>query len=148
MKLKNKFVNTLNIFLVLAVLFTLVSCAPIETSVAEETTQINEDILAEEALKLLEENVDNSDFILLDVRTAEEFSEEYIAGAINIDYYSETFVDEIDELDKDDIYLIYCGSGVRSGYTLEIMKELGFKEAYNIEGGIAECKEHGFEIVS
>ena len=49
--------------------------------------------------------------------------------------------------DKNKNYLVYCRSGNRSGSSLEIMEELGFKEAYHISGGLSEWKSEGFPIV-
>ena len=74
--------------------------------------------------------------LLVDVRTAEEFSEGHIKGAINIDYLAENFSIEIQELELESPVLLYCRSGNRSSKAMKIMKELGFKEVYNLEGGI------------
>ena len=66
------------------------------------------------------------------MRTQEEFSAERIGNVTNIDFYSETFRDMLDNLDKDKKYLIYC----RSGNVLNMMAELDFNEVYNISGGL------------
>ena len=114
----------------------------------EAPTQIIEDITTQEAFTLIQENENNPDFVILDVRTPEEFAEGHLENAINLDYYSETFWDELNKLDKDKTYLVYCRSGNRSGKgkTLGIMKELGFREAYNMLGGIVEWKAEGLPI--
>jgi rhodanese-related sulfurtransferase len=104
--------------------------------------QIIEDITPQEAFTLIQDNQNNPDFVIIDVRTPEEFAEEHIENAINMDYYSETFRDELNNLDKNKTYLVYCRSGKRSGNALDIMKELNFREAYNI-GGITEWKAAG-----
>jgi len=104
--------------------------------------QIIEDITPQEAFTLIQNNQDNPDFVIIDVRTPQEFAEEHIENAINMDYYSETFRDELNNLDKNKTYLVYCRSGKRSGNALDIMKELNFREAYNI-GGIIEWKAAG-----
>ena len=115
---------------------------------AEETaTQIIEDITPQEAFDLIQENQNNPGFVILDVRTAEEFASGYIENAINIDYYSDTFRDELDNLDKNKAYLVYCRSGGRSGSTLDIMAELGFKEVYNILGGMINWQAEGLPTV-
>ncbi len=67
----------------------------------------------------------------------------HIENAINLNYYSKTFKDELSELDKSKTYLIYCRSGRRSGIALDIMKELGFTEVYNILGGITQWEAEG-----
>ncbi|MDP3918407.1 MAG: rhodanese-like domain-containing protein [Nanoarchaeota archaeon] len=100
-----------------------------------------------EAVALIEENTDNENFVILDVRTNEEFTSGHIDGAINLDYYSETFSDDVSELDKDKNYLIYCRSGKRSQASFDIMEGLGFKNLYNMEGGI-EAYQQDYEIVT
>ncbi len=105
-------------------------------TIQETPPQIIEDITPQEAFALIQDNQDNPDFVIIDVRTPEEFTEEHIEDAINLDYYSETFQDELDTLDRDTTYLIYCRSGGRSGNALDIMAELDFREAYNMLDGI------------
>ena len=75
-------------------------------------------------------------YVLVDVRTAEEFTGGHIEGALNIDYFSATFSDDISKVGFEIPVLLYCRSGNRSGKAMKIMKELGFKEVYNLEGGI------------
>ena len=99
-----------------------------------------------EALSLINNNRGNEDFIILDVRTPQEFSQGYIEGAINIDYYSKTFREELGRLDRKKTYFIYCRSGRRSGRTLKIMEELGFQEVYNLVGGIKGWKKEGLPV--
>jgi len=109
----------------------------------ETPTQIIEDITPQEAFTLIQDNQNNPDFIILDVRTPEEFADGHIENAINLDYYSETFGDELNKLDKNKTYLVYCRSGRRSRNALDIMEELNFREAYNMSGGIIEWKAEG-----
>ena len=45
-------------------------------------------------------------------------------------------VQKLKQLDKNKTYLLYCRSGNRSGKTLKVMKKLGFKSAYNMQGGM------------
>ena len=82
-----------------------------------------------------------SDYILIDVRTAEEFEELRIPGSINIDFYDpQNFIQELEKLDKSKSYYIYCRTGSRSANTCELMKEMGFSNSYNLLGGITEWK--------
>jgi len=81
----------------------------------------------------------DSDSIILDVRTPEEFEASRIPNSINIDFYNpEIFMQEIGNLDKDKSYYIYCRTGVRSANSCQLMKELGFAITYNLIGGIAD----------
>ncbi|KAF2956924.1 rhodanese-like domain-containing protein [Marinitoga sp. 38H-ov] len=86
------------------------------------------------------------DVIILDVRTPGEFNSGHIVNAINIDYYNSSFKSELSKLDKNKTYIIYCRSGNRSGKTLDIMKELGFKNVYNISGGILSWNSYNLPL--
>ncbi len=114
---------------------------------SEIPTQIIENITPQEAFALIQGNQNNPDFVIIDVRTLEEFAEGHLEDAINIDYYSETFRDELTLLDKSKTYLIYCRSGNRSGQTLDIMEELNFREVYNMSGGIKQWLAEGLPTV-
>jgi len=74
--------------------------------------------------------------ILIDVRTSEEFSSGKIPNSINIDIYSSQFENEINQLDKNKNYYLYCRSGQRSYYAGKLIKSLGFNEVYNLDCGI------------
>ncbi len=110
-------------------------------------TKILKDITPVEAFDLIQENNENIDFIILDVRTEPEYKSGHIENAENIDYYLEGFKDELEELDKNKTYLIYCASGNRSGKALKIMDEMGFQKAYNVLGGIKGWKSKGLPVV-
>ncbi|MBN4052174.1 MAG: hypothetical protein COC01_05365 [Bacteroidetes bacterium] len=99
---------------------------------------ITEDVDVIEFKKLAS---DKNNEIILDVRTLEEVEQGIIPGAINIDYYSDTFEEEIKKLDPNVPVLVYCQSGGRSSKTMELMSTLGFKEVYNLLGGFGSWKE-------
>ena len=96
---------------------------------SEESTyrQIN----AEEAAAMMEEE---SDYIILDVRTAQEYSEKHIPGAINIP--NETIgTEDIPELpDKEQLILVYCRSGNRSKQASEKLVKLGYTNIVEFGG--------------
>ena len=144
MKPKNLMISVFLGTLVIGLLLTS-ACSQIETSTAmpESLIQIMEDITPEEAYILKQENKDNTNFVILDVRTSEEFSDEYIENAINLDYYSNTFKNDLDRLDKNKTFLIYCRSGRRSENALNMMKDFDFKEVYNVLGGITKWISEG-----
>lgn len=78
---------------------------------------------------------------VLDVRTADEVSEGIIPNAKNIDIYKgQGFIYLIEELDKTKNYYVYCKSGGRSAQACAVMNQLGFKNTYNLVGGILEWK--------
>lgn len=74
----------------------------------------------------------STNLILLDVRTAEEYSSGYIPNSINIDVLSSDFKSKIGLLDKNKEYLIYCRSGNRSTIASSIMATNGFIKIYNL----------------
>ena len=142
--LKDLMVLVLSVSLVIGVVLAG-GCVQYEIKAPEpETpTQIIENITPQEAFTLIQNNKNNPDFVIIDVRTPEEFAHEHIENTINIDYYSEIFRGELNKLDKNKTYLIYCRSGNRSGKALDIMAELNFREVYNMLGGIIEWKAEG-----
>ena len=144
MNLKNLMISVFLGALIIGVLLTS-GCIQTKTNTAKSETQIQiiENITPEEAYILIQENKDNPNFVILDVRTPEEFLGEYIENAVNLDYYSDTFRNDLDKLDKNKTYLIYCRSGRRSENALNIMKELDFREVYNMLGGIIKWKSEG-----
>ncbi|MAO37558.1 MAG: rhodanese [Zunongwangia sp.] len=76
---------------------------------------------------------------ILDVRTEEEVEEGYIPNSKNIDIYKgQGFIDEVEQLDKDKNYYIYCRSGKRSAQACSILDQLGFSNTYNLKGGFME----------
>jgi phage shock protein E len=73
--------------------------------------------------------------VVLDVRTPEEIAQGHIPGAINYNFNEPDFKSKISSLDKNKPYLVYCRSGKRSGKTIEMMKDLGFKRLYELKAG-------------
>jgi len=146
MSLKNFMVLALSASLVIGVALTG-GCVRDETVTPETPTQIIENITPKEAFTLIQNNQNNPDFVIIDVRTPAEFAEEHIENATNIDFYSEAFQDMLNKLDKNKTYLIYCRSGGRSRNALDIMAELNFSEAYNILGGIIAWEAEGLPTV-
>ena len=122
----------------------LVIGAPLSVGCVYESAAIIEDITPQEAFTLIQNNQNNPDFVIIDVRTSEEFTGGHIENAINIDFFSEAFQGTLNDLDRDKTYVIYCKVGIRSRSALDIMAELNFKEAYNILGGTDQWKAEEF----
>ena len=110
--------------LLMALLF-LSGCGAVS---AEKTYR---QITMEEAVTMMEEE---TEYIILDVRTAEEYSEKHIPGAINI--ANEVIgTEDIPELpDKDQLILVYCRSGNRSKQASEKLVKLGYTNIVEIGG--------------
>lgn len=89
-----------------------------------------------------------ADLVVLDVRTAEEFADGHIEGAVMLDFYDPDFAAQIADLDPDVPYLLYCRSGNRSGQTAEIMEQLGFADVADVDGGILAWTDAGQPVVT
>ncbi len=76
------------------------------------------------------------DITLIDLRTAEEVAAGYIEGASQLDFYAADFEQRLESLPREGHYLIYCNSGNRSGTALRMMKDLGFEQVTELDGGI------------
>lgn len=99
------------------------------------------------AKKLLEKREAEGKVIVLDVRTPAEYSTGHLKDAKNIDFRSELFKAELSKLDRDKPYLVHCRSGGRSGASLDVFKELGFKRLFHLDGGMLGWEEAGYPVV-
>lgn len=72
---------------------------------------------------------------LIDVRTPAEVSNGTLENAINMDFSATNFETQINTLDKSKPVFIFCQSGGRSGKGYKRMKDMGFSEVYDMEGG-------------
>ena len=105
-----------------------------------------QNITAVQAVSLIKENQNNPDFVIMDMRTPAEYEQGYIENATLLDFFSPTFKEDLERLDKSKTYLIYCRSGHRSGKTLAIMQTKGFQRVYNLAGGILEWQAKGLAL--
>ena len=87
----------------------------------------------------IEQFEEDTNAVLLDVRTEQEWEEGIIPNALMIDFNKgQEFIDAVDQLDKSKNYYVYCRSGVRSAKACDIMNELGFDTTYNLLGGFMQ----------
>ena len=112
---------------VIAALLLLVGCSSKTTSKEAGYKQISQD----EAKTIMESE---KDYIILDVRRPDEYSEGHIKGAINVP--NETIgTEEIEELpEKDQLILVYCRSGNRSKQASEKLVKLGYTNIQEFGG--------------
>jgi rhodanese-related sulfurtransferase len=90
--------------------------------------------------------ITQDDVVVLDVRTPEEFFEGFIEGAQHIDFYRVDFESEINLLDKNLTYAVYCRSGKRSGKAIEIMQKAAFHKLFSLDGGITDWVDAGMPL--
>jgi phage shock protein E len=88
----------------------------------------------------------DADVVVLDIRTPEEYAAGVIEGAVNIDFYESDFASQLDTLDKDVHYVVYCRSGNRSGQAMGTFSDLGFAEVTEVDGGIVNWHAAGLPV--
>lgn len=102
---------------------------------------------AAKAKDIIAQRQGQANFVILDIRTPKEFRKGHIEGAIYVDYHNDAFKQNLDKLDKNPTYLLYCRSGGRTGRSLALFEELGFKSIVHMKHGLREWKELGFPLV-
>ena len=113
---------------IIPILMTLLLLSGCATQSTEKTYR---QITMEEAVTMMEEE---TGYIILDVRTAQEYSEKHIPGAINIANES-IGTEDIPELpDKEQLILVYCRSGNRSKQASEKLVKLGYTNIVEFGG--------------
>lgn len=80
---------------------------------------------------------------LLDVRTPKEYKSGHIEGAVNMHIYDKDFEQRANELKKDEPVYLYCKAGSRSAEAVEILKNKGFINIVELEGGMDAWNETG-----
>ena len=118
--------------LLLAGILGILLCACTDTEENKEAVYMN--ITAEEAKKIMDTE---SEYVILDVRTEEEFAQGHIPGAILIPDYEIREEAESSLPDKDALILVYCRSGRRCKNAAQILLELGYTNIREF-GGIID----------
>ncbi|MEH6765450.1 MAG: rhodanese-like domain-containing protein [Aequorivita antarctica] len=85
------------------------------------------------------------DVQLVDVRTPEEFAEGHLENALNINVSETDFITEAEKLNLDEPIYLYCRSGKRSAKAALILKDVGFKEIYDMKGGFLHWEADGLQ---
>ncbi|MFY0594548.1 rhodanese-like domain-containing protein [Roseivirga sp.] len=127
----------IRVFLSVLVLFSV--CSPN----VEQAGTIAKAITVIEFQKVIAEN---EDIQIIDVRTEREFQSGHLEKAVLIDYYKPDFKSLLQKLDKSKPIAVYCAVGGRSSSTLKILKAMGFKEAYDMKGGIRAWQKEKLPI--
>ena len=88
--------------------------------------------------------IDDNSSIIIDVRTPEEFSKGHLRNALNINWFDENFESQLEILSRERPVFIYCLSGGRSAKALDKISEMGFKNSYELNGGILEWRKNNY----
>ena len=112
------------------------------------TTACGQDNFENTDVQGFSELVADTNVVVLDVRTVEEFNEGHIKGAILIDQGQSDFVEQAKaKLPKDKTIAIYCRSGRRSANAAGKLADVGYK-CVNLKGGILAWKDAGKPVVT
>lgn len=113
------------------------------TSACSSGSDAVEKVDAAEAVEIIEAG----EHTVIDVRTPAEYAAGHVDGSENIDVSAGSFEQQVEQLDKDEEYVVYCQSGNRSAQAADKMAELGFTEIVD-GGGIVDLQSAGADIVA
>ena len=117
-------------FRLLSIIFTLNLCACLP-SIGQNENELS----AKKFAALLSQTPDAQ---IVDARTPEEFAQKRLSKAVNINYQGTDFEVKLEKLDKQKPVFIYCLAGVRSAKAATVMRTKGFKQVYEMQGGLAK----------
>ena len=83
---------------------------------------------------------------VLDVRTSGEVAQGKIAGALVIDFYSPDFINQVNQISKDQEVYVYCAVGARSEEAARMLLQQGYTKVYHLQGGIQAWSQQGFPV--
>ena len=123
------------------VLFAILAAAFVGVASAEDPSSIEPQALSERM------ESGDTELLVLDVRSAAEFDEGHIPGAINVphDVLGERIA-ELGPAGARDV-VVYCRSGRRSAIALEALKGAGFSRLFHLEGDYLRWSEEGRSVV-
>lgn len=134
-----KYQNICKYFVLLSVL--LVFC--INIAACNSTIAESKQISATELIELIK--IEKAP-VILDVRSAEEYSEARVPGAINIEYRElPSRIHEVRKLGEGKI-VVYCERGVRANIAKETLRKAGFTDILHLEGDMSGWRKRGLEV--
>jgi rhodanese-related sulfurtransferase len=104
------------------------------------------DVMVAQARQLIQDRGGKADFVVLDVRTPEEFANGRLPGAVNVNIQVPDFQRRLAALDRGKTYLVYCRTGNRSARAIQVMQRLGFQSLYHMTEGILRWEKKGFPL--
>lgn len=126
----------------------LSACQPNSTSQSTTTEGNNQTSAASVVTLNAQEFATKSrEGTVLDVRTAGEVSQGKIEGAIEIDFYSPDFLDQVSQISKGQEVYLYCAVGARSEEAARMLIQQGYTKVYHLQGGIQGWSQEGLAVV-
>ena len=84
---------------------------------------------------------------VVDVRTSQEFKVSHLKNAQNICVTSDDFEEKVASLDKEKPVYVYCKKGGRSAQAATLLKEMGLTQVYDLQGGLENWENQGYQTV-
>jgi rhodanese-related sulfurtransferase len=123
-----------------ALVLSLSATAPLAAGTRFQEVTVNQ------ARELIQKRARNPQFVILDVRTPEEFAQGHLSGAVNVNLMAPDFERRLGALDRGKTYLVYCRTGNRSTKAIQAMGRLGFRSVYHMFEGIVGWQKKGFPL--
>lgn len=89
---------------------------------------------------------DDASVQIIDVRTPDEYAQGFIENSTLMNFNGPGFKTQLEGLNKNKAVAVYCHSGARSNQAFEMMKEMGFKKIYELQGGIVAWQEGNKQV--
>ena len=82
----------------------------------------------------------DENIVLIDVRTEGEHRMGHIPNSLLLDIFRPDFIQQIEQMDRNKKYFIYCRSGARSANACSVMSQMGFTDLTNLFGGVLDWR--------
>lgn len=105
------------------------------------------EVTVDQARELIQKRAGDTKFVIVDVRTPEEFAAGHLSGAVNVNILAPDFETRLGALRWGKTYLVYCRTGNRSAKALQVMDRLGFQSVYHMFEGIVGWQKKAFPLV-
>ncbi len=105
-------------------------------------------LIPQGAYEIMRSNPGHVTFVVLDVRTAEEFTRGHLPDAVNLPLSGSGFADAVAALDPTASYVVYDGAGRRSATAARTVHDAGARHVYEIQGGYAAWTQQGLPTTS
>ncbi|HWU40170.1 MAG TPA: rhodanese-like domain-containing protein [Candidatus Acidoferrum sp.] len=106
-------------------------------------TQLTQ-VSVDQAKEMIQKHGGTADFVVLDVRTPQEFAEGHLPSGVNLNLMTPDFGRRLAAMDRSKTYLVYCRTGNRSAKAIQIMERLGFQSVNHMYEGIVGWQKKGF----
>ncbi|HXZ43184.1 MAG TPA: rhodanese-like domain-containing protein [archaeon] len=105
------------------------------------------EVTVDQAQELIHKHTRDATFVIMDVRTPQEFADGHLSGAMNVNVMAPDFERQLGALDRGKTYLVYCRTGNRSAQAIRVLERLGFRSVYHMFEGIVGWQKKAFPLV-